>query len=189
LFYHARLGDAARRFGVEIHSYVYMTNHVHLLVSCRDAGGISQMIHLAAQRYAVYFNSRYSRTGTLWEGRFRSALIGSDFYLFACHRYIDCNPVRAGLVADPAQYPWSSHRHYAFGRADSSITRHSMFHRMSGEAYRSMFAHTLPEVELQHMRTAFAQSRPVGLPEAERRKPGRPKKNPCLAPIFTPPGT
>jgi putative transposase len=188
LFYHARLGEAARRFGVEIHGYVYMTNHVHLLLSCPDAGGISGMIHLVAQRYAVYFNDRYARTGTLWEGRFRSAIIGSDVYLFACHRYIDCNPVRAGLVADPANYPWSSHRHYASGRPDPLITRHSMFRRMSGEAYRSMFSLPLPDDELQRMRSAFSQSRPVGLPEPERRKPGRPRKNPCLAPVFKPPG-
>lgn len=106
------LGVASPKHGVALHAYVLMPNHVHLLVTPEEAEGISKFIQSVARRYVGYFNSFYRRTGTLWEGRFHASVIESDRYFLACHRYIDMNPVRAGPVKEPSDYPWSSHRHY-----------------------------------------------------------------------------
>ena len=101
---------------VAVHAYVLMSNHFHLLATPETAEGIPQMMQAVGRRYVRYFNRRQARTGTLWEGRYRSTLIQAERYLLACMVYIDLNPVRAGMVADPGEYPWSSHAHYV-GRA------------------------------------------------------------------------
>ena len=101
--------------GVALHSYVLMSNHIHLLVTAEDDTGVSRFVQSAAVRYVARFNRKYQRTGTLWEGRFFSAVVTTDHYLMACHRYIDENPIRAGLASCAADYPWSSHRHHAYG--------------------------------------------------------------------------
>ena len=118
------LGEAARKNGLAIHAYVLMTNHVHLLATGDQSGSAPRTIQSVGRRYVAYFNDRYERTGTLWEGRYRSALVQVEGYLLACHRYIDLNPVRAGLVRNPGEYQWSSHRFYAWGRADGLVTPH-----------------------------------------------------------------
>jgi putative transposase len=124
LFLRKCLEETASAQGVEVHSYVLMTNHLHLLLTPKDSLAISKLMHSVMRRYVGYFNARYKRTGTLWEGRFHTTTIGSDFYLLACHRYIDNNPVRAGLVPRPEEYPWSSHRYYALDDPDSLVTPH-----------------------------------------------------------------
>jgi hypothetical protein len=97
---------------VAIHAYVLMSNHFHLLATPQTADGLPMMMQAVGRSYVRAFNNAQGRTGTLWEGRYRSTLIQTERYLLACMAYIDLNPVRAGLVAQAADYPWSSHGHY-----------------------------------------------------------------------------
>jgi len=120
------LADNAQKFGVAVHAYVLMGNHFHLLVTPSDSNGLSAMMQAVGRSYVRYFNQRHGRTGTLWEGRYRSTLIQSELYLLACMAYIDLNPVRAGLVARPADWPWSSHTHYLGLRNDRLVTPHAL---------------------------------------------------------------
>jgi len=120
------LDDNARQFDVAIHAYVLMSNHFHLLVTPQSSDGLPQMMQAVGRRYVRYFNDSQQRSGTLWEGRYRSTLIQTDRYLLACMAYIDLNPVRAGLVAQAADYPWSSHGHYIGRRADKLVTPHPL---------------------------------------------------------------
>ena len=111
------LHAGAVRFGVDIHAWVFMTNHVHLLLTPQGEGAVSRCMQYLGRLYVRYFNHRHRRTGTLFEGRFKSSIVQSRRYLLACQRYIELNPVRAGMVGDPADYSWSSYRAHAFGRA------------------------------------------------------------------------
>jgi REP-associated tyrosine transposase len=177
------LEESARAEGVDIHSYVFMTNHLHLLLTPKDPLSISKLMHSAVRRYVGYFNARYKRTGTLWEGRFHTTTIGSDFYLLACHRYIDNNPVRAGLVPRPELYPWSSHRFYALNHPDSLVIPHETVIALGRDdaarrrAYRGLFEEPENPEQLEALREAARRSLPLmsELPPA-RRKMGRPRK-------------
>ena len=106
--YHEVLEDAALRYGCAIHAYVFMTNHVHLLLTPSTHDGPSRVMQSVGRRYVRHVNTSYRRTGTLWEGRFKSAIVDSERYLLTCSRYIEANPVRAGMVDSPERYPWSS---------------------------------------------------------------------------------
>lgn len=119
--------EHARQQGVAIHAYVLMSNHFHLLATPGEAEGIPQMMQAVGRRYVRYFNQRQGRTGTLWEGRYRSTLIQAERYLLACMVYLDLNPVRAGMVADPADYRWSSHAHYLGRRSDRLVVPHPLY--------------------------------------------------------------
>ena len=121
------LHDNAGKFEVAIHAYVLMGNHFHLLATPQTADGLPQMMQAVGRRYVRLFNDAQGRTGTLWEGRYKSTLIQTDRYLLACMAYIDLNPVRAGLVAQAADYPWSSHGHYVGLRTDKLITPHPLY--------------------------------------------------------------
>jgi putative transposase len=121
------LDESARKFHVAVHAYVLMTNHLHLLATPQDAEGIPQLMQALGRSYVRYFNARQSRTGTLWEGRYKSTLVQAERYLLACMVYIDLNPVRAGMVADPADYRWSSHLHYVGRRVDKLVTPHPFY--------------------------------------------------------------
>src|SRR5574342_1025816 len=107
--YLVALGTYAARFGCSVHAYCLMTNHVHLLITPRDAIGCALLMKHLAQRHAKRINGKQGRTGTLWEGRPYSGLVASDEYALACYRYIELNPVRAGMVDHPAKYRWSSY--------------------------------------------------------------------------------
>jgi len=120
------LDESARRFGVAIHAYVLMDNHFHLLATPQTTEGLPQMMQAVGRRYVRYFNDRHRRTGTLWEGRYKSTLIQTERYLLACMAYIDLNPVRAGMVAQPRDYPWSSHAHYVGLAQDRLLTPHPL---------------------------------------------------------------
>jgi putative transposase len=109
------LGEGATRFHVEIHGWVFMTNHVHLLLKPQRDYAISRLMQSMGRRYVAFFNYSYSRSGTLFEGRFRSCLVQEDNYFLTCLRYIELNPVRAGMVSDPGDYRWSSYRAHALG--------------------------------------------------------------------------
>lgn len=121
------LDENAQKFGVALHAYVLMSNHFHLLATPSTAEGLPQMMQAVGRRYVRYFNDSQGRSGTLWEGRYRSTLIETERYLLACMVYIDLNPVRAGMVKEARDYPWSSHGHYVGLRVDKRVTPHPLF--------------------------------------------------------------
>jgi putative transposase len=121
------LDENSKKFGVDVHAYVLMTNHFHLLATPQTDSGLPQMMQAIGRSYVRYFNNLHTRSGSLWEGRYRSTLIQTDRYLLACMAYIDLNPVRAGMTASALDYPWSSHGFYAGTRADKLITPHALF--------------------------------------------------------------
>lgn len=127
LYYLEQLTAQAGRFTCAVHAYCLMTNHVHLLLTPASAEGCGRTMKHLAQRHAQHVNRTYRRSGTLWEGRFRSCLVESEPYLLACCRYIELNPVRAGLVRDPRDYPWSSYRANAEGALDTCVTPHERY--------------------------------------------------------------
>lgn len=127
------LGEQARRFGCLVHAYVLMTNHVHLLLTPPRADSAGLMMKHLGQRYVQYVNRTYRRSGTLWEGRFRSCLAQSEDYVLACHRYIELNPVRAGMVAHPGDYRWTSYRANGDGKADFLLTPHPEYLALATE--------------------------------------------------------
>jgi putative transposase len=129
-----------------------MTNHVHLLLTPEKSNSAALLMKHLGQRYVQYVNRVYRRSGTLWEGRFRSCLAQSEDYVLACYRYIELNPVRANMVVHPREYPWSSYRANGEGAADSLLTPHDEYLRLgrSNEErhhhYRELFkAHMDPE--------------------------------------------
>ncbi len=123
----ALLGENAQKFAVAIHAYVLMDNHFHLLATPDTAEALPLMMQAVGRSYVRYFNQRHGRSGTLWEGRYRSTLIETERYLLACMVYIDLNPVRAGMVAQPGDYPWSSYAHSMGRRNDPLVTPHALF--------------------------------------------------------------
>jgi len=123
----ALLAENAQKFGVAVHAYVLMDNHFHLLATPTTAESLPLMMQAVGRSYVRYFNDRHGRSGTLWEGRYRSTLIETDRYLLACMAYIDLNPVRAGMVARALDWPWSSHAHYLGQRSDRLVTPHALY--------------------------------------------------------------
>ena len=143
------LREGARKHDVKVHGWVFMTNHVHLLLTPAESNGVSKLMQYIGRCYVRNFNHRYSRSGTLFEGRFKSCLVQDDHYALTCLRYIELNPVRAGIVQDPGDYQWSSYRHHAFGVAVNLQTDHPSYLDLSGDpatrhkAYRELFEETL----------------------------------------------
>lgn len=154
------LAEYAGKTGVRIHAYVLMTNHVHLLVSTERTEAPGALMKALGQRYVQYVNRVYQRSGTLWEGRFRSCPIQEEPYLLACQRYIELNPVRAGMVAHPAEYRWSSYRANAQGEADALVHPHPVFAALDVDAssrqaaYRELFRHELEPGLVDEIRKA-----------------------------------
>ena len=136
---------AAERHALAIHAYVFMTNHVHLLASPDTSDSAPKTMQSVGRRYVQYFNLRYKRTGTLWEGRYRATVVDTECYLFECMRYIELNPVRAGIVAHPRDFAWSSYRANAGGGVDPLLTPHVLYGALSNDlklrliAYRALF--------------------------------------------------
>lgn len=141
-----------------IFAYCLMTNHVHVLVEPSDPQGISRLLQSVGRRYVQYFNRRNSRTGTLWEGRFKSSLVDADRYLMACCRYIELNPVRAGIVSQAGEYRWSSYLFHAQGRKDSLVDEDPWYLGLGStplqrqKSYRQFVAADSPEHELSLIR-------------------------------------
>lgn len=125
--YAAWLKEYACKYGVDVHAWVFMTNHVHLLVTPRENLSVSKMMQALGRKYVQYFNLKHGRSGTLWEGRFRSCLVDSENYLLACYRYIELNPVRANIVRHPSEYLWSSFAINALGIESSICTPHESY--------------------------------------------------------------
>ena len=176
-----------------IHAYVLMSNHVHLLLTPMDAEGPGLLMKNLGQRYVQYINRNYERTGTLWEGRYKSSLVDTDQYVLACYRYIEMNPVRAGMVQHPADYRWSSYRANAQSIGDPVIVPHDVFLELGAScnqrksAYRSLFESEINTELIDEIRAAANSNYALGnnqfRAEVERRlnkraspgKPGRPR--------------
>ncbi len=162
------LAEAAGRYGCAVHAYVLMTNHVHLLVTPETRASISRMMQYVGRRYVPYVNRVYGRSGTLWEGRFKGAPIDGEAYLLACSRYIELNPVRAGMVARPADYRWSSYRANALGEVDRLLSPHPVFLALAGEpvarcgAYRALFRGQVDDRQLDGIRSTLQTGTPLG---------------------------
>ena len=135
----------AVKYGVDVHAWVLMTNHVHLLCTPRRGGAISGMMQSLGRSYVRYFNYSYKRTGTLWEGRYKSCVVQSYRYLLEVYRYIELNPVRAEMVNDPGEYPWSSYGVNALCGGADLCTPHPEYRRLGADdedrrkSYRSLF--------------------------------------------------
>src|SRR5688572_10207844 len=178
LAYLVALGTYASRFQCAVHAYCLMTNHVHLLVTPAHAPGCALLMKHLAQRHSKRINAKLARTGTLWEGRFHSALVASDEYALACYRYIELNPVRAGMVQHANQYPWSSYRANIQAAPHSFVRPHPAYLGLgSDETHRQRAYQALCETPLQshilnEIRSATRSGRRVGSPRNPR---GRPK--------------
>lgn len=152
------LSDACETHGCNLHAYVLMTNHVHLLVTPTRLRALGKMMQSLGRRYVKRFNKIHQRTGTLWEGRYKASLVSSDEYLLTCYRYIELNPVRAGIVSKPQDYRWSSYRHNALGLFDSLIVEHETYLSLGAEGrarhgnYRNLFASEIGENTLSDIR-------------------------------------
>lgn len=114
-------------YDCHVHAYVLMTNHVHLLISPATSNGLAKLMKSLGQRYVQYINRKYSRSGTLWEGRFKSCITGEDDYVLSCYRYIELNPVRANMVQHPADYFWSSYRANERGEESQLTSPHDAY--------------------------------------------------------------
>lgn len=156
--YLTKLAQACERFGCKVHSYVLMHNHVHLLLTPLARTSISRVMQSLGRNYVQYFNYKYNRTGTLLEGRYKASLLDAEQYLLTCHRYIELNPVRAGIVLHPVEYPWSSYHRNALGDHDKLISEHITYHRLGTTtttrqaAYQSLFDEPIDEVTLKQIR-------------------------------------
>ncbi|RJX31786.1 MAG: transposase [Oxalobacter sp.] len=157
-FYLEKLHQACQKHGCDIHAYVLMINHLHLLMTPHTEDGLGKVLQMVGRYYVQYFNYCYQRTGTLWEGRYKATLIDSETYLLTCMRYIELNPVRAGMVAHPADYAWSSYRHNAQGHNDALLTPYREYRRLGKTdqerqaAYRQLFKHHIAERAINEIR-------------------------------------
>jgi REP-associated tyrosine transposase len=162
------LKEYAEKCRVDIHAWVMMTNHVHLLCTPRLDGAISNMMQALGRRYVRYFNYEYNRSGTLWEGRYKSCLIQSDAYLLEVYRYIELNPVRAEMVAGPGDYRWSSYQINGLGKTSSLCTPHPEYLKLGKsqkertENYRALFAAGFDKRLLDQIRSATNKGLVVG---------------------------
>lgn len=134
-FYLEKLFEKSIMHGLEIHAYVLMPNHTHILVTPTSDKSISKVLQSLGRCYAQYYNYIYQRTGTLFEGRYRATLVDSDSYLLDCYKYIELNPVRSGIVQCPSNYLWSSYHHNALGVTDKIITPHKKYVALESELY------------------------------------------------------
>jgi putative transposase len=168
LEYLRHLSELAERFGCDVHAYVLMCNHVHLLATPAETGGIGRLMQAVGRRYVGFFNFSMERTGTLWEGRFKSCLVDNDTYLLRCHRYIELNPVRAGICERPGGFRWSSYKHNGLGIHDSLITPHPAYLGLAKSAeerrtaYRRFVGEGCERSEADEIRNMTSRHRAFG---------------------------
>lgn len=176
------LTNAAAVYGLAVHAYVLMTNHIHLLATVGTRDSLARTMQSVGIRYTRYVNATQNRTGTLWEGRYKSCVIDRDDYLLACARYIEMNPVRAGMATTPDVYRWSSYRANALGREDALVTPHPLYDNMGAtptarqEAYQALFDQPSATFD-DTLRTATQRGVAVSAVGTERPR-GRPRKTP-----------
>jgi len=156
------LGRYAARFGIAIHAWALMTNHVHVLLTPPSTVHASRLMQILGRRYVRYFNDTHMRSGTLWEGRFRACAVHAEDYLLTCMRYIELNPVRAGIAGDAGTYPWSSYHRNALGQSDPLVTEHLLYTGLGTSLlerqarYRDLFLGGIDAAALTDIRVATA---------------------------------
>jgi putative transposase len=162
------LKESAKQCNVAIHAYVVMSNHFHLLVSPIDTTGLAQMMQRLGRSYVPWFNHKYQRYGGLFQGRFKTSVIDSERYFMQCSQYIELNPVRAGMVAEPLDYPWSSFAHHAGVHPDPLITDHSLYWALGNTpfqreaAYKSLIQVPLTPEQMKVINMAVLKGWPLG---------------------------
>lgn len=162
------LKEYSARYRVDIHAWVMMTNHIHLLCTPHDDIGISRMMQSVGRRYVQYFNREYRRSGTLWEGRFKSCLVENETYLLELYRYIEMNPVRAMMVDDPGDYQWSSYQINGFGKASDLCVPHQEYLSLGVDPlerqknYRGLFIHQVEGELLKEIRDNTHKGMAIG---------------------------
>ena len=167
-FYLECVRDAADRHRCAVHAYVLMTNHVHLLITPEAHDSVPRCMQHVGRRYVQYINFTYRRSGTLWEGRYKTSLVDVEHYLFTCYRYIELNPVRANMVHAPSEYRRSSYRHNAMGIADRVVTPHALYAALGADpetrqaAYRELFRQHVDGDALKEVRVALNQEVVLG---------------------------
>ncbi|WP_084884264.1 transposase [Vibrio sp. qd031] len=164
----SRLQKYSQLYHAQIHSWVLMSNHFHLLCTPLKENGISDMMRSLSQSYVPFFNHKYQRTGKFWQGRYFSAPVESERYFLEVSRYIEMNPVRAEIVDSPDKYVWSSYRGNALGKPSTLLTEHSVYHELGSDqesrlvAYRSLFEDVLDKPALDFIRAQTQACRPIG---------------------------
>ncbi len=189
------LYEYSAKYQVEVHAWVFMTNHVHLLVTPLEKSGVSKLMQSLGRKYVQYFNIKYKRSGTMWEGRFKSCLVESQRYVLSCYRYIELNPVRAFMVENPKDYRWSSYAINAIGLESKLCTPHPSYLGLSDskaerlDKYRSLFAGELQSEIINDIRMSTQKGLILGTHEfkeqmaellgrrVEHRPKGRSRKN------------
>lgn len=162
------LREACRRHDCEVHAYVFMTNHIHLVMTPGKEDSLARVLQSVGRRYVQYFNTTYRRTGTLWEGRYKATVIDTERYLLTCYRYIELNPVRANMVAHPGDYPWSSYAYHALGTPDPVLTAHALYQALGSlpeqrqSAYRDLFQVHIDNKTLDEIRQATQKGWALG---------------------------
>ena len=162
------LNEACTRYGCQVHAYVLMTNHIHLLLTPYGTDNISKMMQSLGRRYVHYVNHTYARSGTLWEGRYKASLVQSEHYLLTCYRYIELNPVRANMVIAPGDYLWSSYHANACGKKDKNVVAHNEYLNLGQTkmerhiAYRKLFRNHIDNEMLDSIRDTTNQELVVG---------------------------
>ena len=178
------LQEGCGKHDVQVHAYVLMSNHVHLLATPGGPESFARTVQHLGRRYVPYVNRRYERTGPLWDGRYRSTWVSVDRYFFACHRYIELNPVRAGMVQRPDQFHWSSYHHNGGDRSDPLVDEHEVYMALGEDcsarraAYRALFESPLSPSLIDEIRTSSRLGRPLGSDDFCRRLEAR-----CGAPL------
>jgi len=196
-FFRDALIDASVKYGLAVHAYVWMTNHIHLLATPQYENSISNVFQSAGRKYVQYFNHTYKRSGTLWEGRYRATVVDTEQYLLKIMCYIELNPVRANMTEHPADYPWSSYGRNAEGKSgfnEDWLVPHDEYLRLGNvevnrlAAYRALFKVALADSDLKQIRESAHKGWALGSPkfieqiellgkrQAYSKGVGRPKK-------------
>jgi putative transposase len=165
------LREASKQFKVAIHAYVLLPDHLHLLLSPSDQTGLARMMQWVGRQYVPYFNRKYEREGTLWKGRYKATIMDPERYFMTCCRYIELNPVRYGVAANPSDYQWSSYLHHVGARQDLIITDHPKYWALGNTpfdremAYKELMEQVLKEDEIRQITEATAKGWALGSAE------------------------
>ena len=162
------IAEGLKRYGAKLHAYVLMMNHVHLLITPSHEDSLPRIMQLIGRQYVQYINKTYRRSGTLWEGRYKASIVDTDPYLLTCYRYIELNPVVAGMVSKPEDYIWSSFAGNGLGENDDLITPHENYLSLGGnldercDAYRELFNNQISDEDVHLIRKASQRNYPLG---------------------------